>query len=151
MSYVQYYSAQCGGGFSDIGSIYHGQHHIQRGCGIGNFFSGLYRYLKPVFLSGIDALKDQSLKTGSAIIKDFGNKPIQDILKEQGTAAIDNLAEKAINKIKRKIQGGSGNNSNDRKRIKRDNKNKSIQLSKRSSREASTKKRSQIEDIFGKY
>lgn len=151
MSYVQYYSAQCGGGFSDIGTIYHGQRHIQRGCGIGNFFSGLYRYLKPIILSGVDALKDQSLTTGRAIIKDLGNKPIQDILKEQGSAAIDNLAEKAISKIKRKIQGGSGGNPLSRKRIKRENSNKSIQLTKRSSREASAKKRSRIEDIFGKY
>lgn len=108
MRYVKYYTSQRGGSIADIGDLYKGPVFVQKGHGVGSFFNGLVRYLKPVFTSGLSALKEQSLKSGQAIIRDLGHKAIPDILKEQTVIAAENLANKAVNKLKRKLQEGSG-------------------------------------------
>jgi hypothetical protein len=108
MPYVNYYTVQSGHGLSDIGAVYRGSYAIQDGRGIGSIFSGLARFIKPLFFSGMEALTDQALTTGKNIIKDIGNKSIHDILKEQAVEATQGLAEKAVNKLKREMQGGSG-------------------------------------------
>jgi len=41
---------------------------------IGNFFTGLFNYIKPLFLSGITALKNQAAETCKAVINEFGRK-----------------------------------------------------------------------------
>lgn len=41
------------------------------------------------------------------IIKDLGEKPIKDILVEEGKAAVDELAQKGIKKLQ-KLQDGKG-------------------------------------------
>lgn len=139
MRYVKYYTVQSGQGLADIGAIYKSVPILQQGRGIGSIFTGLTRFLKPFFINGIDALKDQAKTTGLNILKDIGNKSLQDILKEQTIATAQGLADKAVNKVKRKMQDGSG------KSIKRK------KLAKRShlSKERKTKRSKQkIKDIF---
>lgn len=111
--YTQYYLNQGGSGLSDIGGFYRLPVFHQRGRGgIGNFFTGVLKYLNPFLSSGYSAIKDQALKSGSAILSEVGKKPFRNILKEQGQIAVNNLAERGFNKIK-KMQRGSG------RRIKR--------------------------------
>lgn len=107
--YLKYYQNQAGSGLEDIGNLYHiSPRFHQRGRGgIGSFFSGIYRYIKPIINSGLRALKKQSIKTGVNIIKDLGEKPIKDILINEGKAAVDELAQKGIRKLQ-KIQEGEG-------------------------------------------
>ncbi len=106
--YTQYYLKQSGRGLSDIGGIYKTPSFYQAGRGgIGSFFAGLYKYLKPLVSSGISALADQSIKTGTNILSEIGQKPFKQILKEQGKNAASELKQRGINKLKR-MQGGSG-------------------------------------------
>lgn len=107
--YLKYYQSQAGNGLGDIGQLYHiSPKYYQRGRGgIGSFFSGIFRHLKPLMRSGLHALKKQSLKTGVNILKDLGQKPIKDIFIEEGKAAVDDLAQKGIKKLQ-KMQNGKG-------------------------------------------
>lgn len=110
--YTQYYLRQTGSGLSDIGTIYRSPGFQQKGRGgIGSFFSGLIKHLRPFVSSGLSALKDQSLKSGSNIIADIGKKPLSTILKEQGKAALENLTNRGLAKLK-KMQKGSGRKRN---------------------------------------
>jgi hypothetical protein len=80
--YTNYYFAQVGGaGLHDIGPIYAAPYVYQRGSGIGSFFSGLIRSLNPLISSGLNAIRNQSIKTGGEILKNVGSKPFKDILK----------------------------------------------------------------------
>ena len=120
MPYVKYYTIQSGHGLGDIGAIYRAPLVIQKGRGIGSFFSGLGRFLKPLFVSGLDALRDQSLKTGQNILRDIGSKPLRTIIRDQTIEAAQGLADKAVNKLKWKMQDGSGKTIKRRKlKIKR--------------------------------
>lgn len=119
--YARYYMQQSGGGGSGegsgsslnggIGMVYHSPQVYQRGRGgVGNFFSGLFQRLQPLMRSGLTAVKNQSLKTGSAIMNDLAeNKNIKNVLKEQGLNALNDLKERGLNKLKRKLnQDGDG-------------------------------------------
>lgn len=109
--YLKYYQAQAGNGLSDIGQLYHiSPKFIQRGRGgIGSFFSGIFRHMKPIIKSGLRALKNQSIKRGVNIIKDLGEKPLKDILVQEGKAAVDELAQKGIQKLQKlQEQDGKG-------------------------------------------
>lgn len=120
--YARYYIQQSGrgGGSGEgsgspmnggIGMIYHSPQVYQRGRGgVGNFFSGLFQRLQPLMRSGLTAVKNQSLKTGSAILSDLSeNKNLNTVLKEQGLNAINELKERGLNKLKRKLnQDGDG-------------------------------------------
>lgn len=103
--YLKYYINQSGRGLSDIGVLHRSPLVLQQGRGVGDFFSAVFRTLKPLLSSGLNTLKDQSIKTGSAILADLKQKPLKDILKEQGTAALQELTEKGLSKIKRNMQG----------------------------------------------
>lgn len=106
--YLNYYLSQGGNGIDDIGSLYHVSPRYQKGRGgIGSFFSGIYRHLKPLIHSGLKALKKQSIKTSASIINELGTKPIREILVQEGKTAVDELAQKGLKKI-RKIQDGDG-------------------------------------------
>lgn len=127
--YTQYYLRQSGGGLADIGPIYKASTFHQKGRGsIGNFFSGLFRYLTPIVTSGVNALKDQTVKTGANILTDIGHKPFKEILKEQGKAALSDLTQRGLVKLK-KMQQGSGTKKKYIKRAK--NSKKSYSTSKR--------------------
>lgn len=119
--YARYYIHQSGGGSGNnggIGMVYHSPQIYQRGRGgIGNFFSGLFQRMQPLIRSGLTAVKNQSLKTGSAILSDLAdnNKNIKNVLKEQTFSGLNELKERGLNKLKRKLnQEGDGV-----KRIKR--------------------------------
>lgn len=107
--YTQYYLNQKGGGLADIGTLYRSPLFHQRGRGgIGNFFSGIFRHLRPFVSSGISALKDEAIKSGAAVLTDLGNnKPIDEILKTQGKRAAKSLAYRGINKLQKMQKGGA--------------------------------------------
>lgn len=131
--YTRYYLLQSGGNLVDIGELYRSPIIYQRGKGIGSFFTGLLRYLQPLFSSGAKVLKEQAIKTGKAILKEAGNKPINDILKEQGKSAVEELAQKGINKM----FGGAGGSN--RMLIKRSNPFTSLHFSPASKRKKTLK------------
>lgn len=103
-TYLHYYKVQSGAGLSDIGPVYYNHRIIQQGRGIGSFFAALYRYFKPVFVSGLSALKNQALKTGSSILEELGSRPLQEIITTHGKRAVNELGIK----LKNKFQDGSG-------------------------------------------
>lgn len=109
--YTDYYMQQVGKGQSDIGYLYRGGSTLQRGRGVGSFFANVLRYITPAFKSGFNMLTDQALKSTSAIAKEIGaggDKPLKQILKEQGKVALGNLASTGAEKIRKKMQTGSG-------------------------------------------
>lgn len=158
--YARYYLQQSGGGGGGdgssssnggIGMIYHSPQVYQRGRGgVGNFFSGLFQRLQPLMKSGLTAVKNQSLKTGSAILNDLAeNKNIKSVIKEQGLSALNELKERGLNKLKRKLnQDGDGG-----KCIKRVHKSSSHPLLTRTShakpkKSIKKKKSHRVRDIF---
>lgn len=166
--YTKYYLTQDGSGLGDIGILHRGPLIYQRGRGgIGDFFSTVIRTLRPLVTSGLSALKDQSLKTGSAILRDIGQKPINNILQEQGSLALQQLTEKGLKKLKRTMQSGKGIKrkvqrgrsqlrSKRRKRCGNSSKGKNLQLGgrrkKRSTKRKTAKRRQRTKtrnlDIF---
>ena len=127
--YTRYYVTQSGGG--DIGPVYRASFRVQRGNGIGSFFRGLFRFVKPLLYSGAKAVGKEALKTGSNILTDILNKqpeePVGEIFKSRFGEAKDNLEQK----IKKMTGSGLG--------LKR----------KRSPKKAqSQRKRRKVKDIF---
>lgn len=103
--YKQYYLRQEGRGLSDIGSLYNVTPFQQEGRGgIGRIFSGIFRQLRQLVSSGLSAIKEQAIKSGTAILADIDKKPLKPLSKEQGKIALDNLTQRGVNKL-RKIQG----------------------------------------------
>jgi hypothetical protein len=58
--YTRYYVNQSGGG--EIGPVYRASIRVQRGNGIGSFFKGLFRFVKPLLHSGAKAVGKEALK-----------------------------------------------------------------------------------------
>lgn len=109
-SYTKYYSQQ-GSGLSDIGRLHQQPIFVQRGSGFGGLFTKIYKYLSPLAVSGLSALREQAVRSGKEILQDIGTqKSIKEILKERGQEAVNDLAIKGINKLKRAAssQRGSG-------------------------------------------
>jgi len=81
---------------------------MQKGNGIGSFFRGLFRFVKPLLYSGSKAVGREALKTGSNIITDILNKepeqPVGNILKTRLSEAKCNLEDK----IKKMTGSGLG-------------------------------------------
>ena len=127
--YTRYYVNQSGGG--DIGPVYRASFRMQRGNGIGSFFRGLFRFVKPLLYSGAKAVGKEALKTGSNIITDILNKepeqPVGNIFKTRFSEAKGNLEDK----IKKMTGSGLG--------LKRKRKPKKPQ---------SQGKRRKVKDIF---
>lgn len=165
--YTQYYLNQHGSGLSDIGHLYRSPIVFQRGRGgIGNFFAGLYKYINPFISSGISAIKDQAIKSSTAVLADIGKKPFKTILKEQGKAAISDLTVRGVNKL-RKMQQGSGrrrkrnikrgrvgkrSHSSVKRKRRRTRKPKQIGLGRkrkaRQSKKRTSRKKTRFVDIF---
>lgn len=103
-AYIEYYTVQIGSGLKDIGPLYHNYRFVQQGRGFGSFFETLFSYLKPVFKSGVNALKDSALKTGSSILSEIGSRPLNEIFIDHGKQFGQDLGSK----LKRKFQDGSG-------------------------------------------
>lgn len=103
-AYIEYYSVQVGSGLKNIGPLYHNARFVQQGRGFGSFFETLFTYLKPIFKSGFNALKDSALKSGTSILSEIGSRPLNEILTEHGKKFGEDLGVK----MKRKFQDGSG-------------------------------------------
>lgn len=142
-AYLQYYSIQTGSGFKGIGPLYHNSRFVQRGSGFGSFFGALYSFFKPLLHSGLSALQNQAVKTGSEILNDLGSRPLKDILQSRGYQAKEELKSK----LKRKFQEGSGLMFADiaqKKRTKRARRTKRVKrLKKKSIKVNRNKKRRQ--------
>jgi len=104
--YIKYYSLQSGGGNSDadFGQLLRTQRVFQKGRGIGGFFSGIFRYLKPLLSSALHTLKGEALQIGSDLINT--QKPLKEIIRDRSLQVVDNLRDKAAEKIKQ--MSGSG-------------------------------------------
>jgi len=73
--YTRYYVNQIGGGGGGgIGPVYRASFRLQRCNGLGSFFRGLFRFVKPLLYSGVKAVGKEALKTGSNLITDILNK-----------------------------------------------------------------------------
>lgn len=106
--YTNYYLSQIGGGLTDIGPLYSNPRFYQQGRGVGSFLGGIFKYIRPLLYSGLNALKRQTLKAGVNVLNDLGKRPFKDILKQQGKQAVDELTEKGMKKLK-KLSEQSGN------------------------------------------
>ena len=99
---VRYYLHQAGRGYSggkgDIGSIYSVPTIYQRGYGIGSFFAGLWRMVKPILWIGTKTVCREILRTGGKILSDMADK-------SAGTRAGDIVAKHARELIG-KLKGG---------------------------------------------
>ena len=60
--YKRYYVNQSGGG-GEICPVYRAIFMVHRGNGIGSFFRGLFRFVKPQLYSGAKAVGKEALKT----------------------------------------------------------------------------------------
>jgi len=91
--YKHYYVNQSGGG--EIGPVYRTSFKMERGNGIGSFFRGLVRFVKPLSYSGAKAVGKEELKIVSNIITYIVNKkpeqPLGAIFKNRFREAKGNL------------------------------------------------------------
>jgi len=125
--YTRYYLNQSGGG-GEIGPVYRASFRKQRGGGIGSFFRGLFRFVKPLLFSGAKAVGKEALKTGSNIITDILNKepeqPVGDIFKSRFTEAKGNLEQKIKKmtgsglRLKRKRQSKKSQSQSKRRKVR---------------------------------
>lgn len=107
--YTNYYLLQSGGGLTNIGAVYQQSQFIQHGRGLGSFFGGLVRYLKPIFMHGLNAVKKEAMHTGAQILGEIGTRPFHEIIKDSTKTAVKNLQDKAINHIRNNMQGSGIN------------------------------------------
>ena len=93
--YTRYYVNQSG---VEIGPVYSASFRAQSGNGIGSFFRGLFRYVKPLLYSEAKAVGKEALKISSNIITDIFNKEpeqsVGNIFKIRFCEAKGNLEEK---------------------------------------------------------
>ena len=124
--YTRYYANQSGGG--EIGPVYRASFRVQRGNGIGSFFRGLFRFVKPLLYSGLKAVGKEALKTGSNIITDILNKgpeqPMGNVFRNRFNEGKNNLKQK-IKKmtgsglgLKRKRQTKKSQSQGKRRKVK---------------------------------
>jgi hypothetical protein len=57
---LYFVNQSCGGG--DIGPVYRAIFRVQTGNGIGSFFRGLLRFVKPLLYSGANVFGKEALK-----------------------------------------------------------------------------------------
>ena len=96
---VQYYLHQAGRGYSGgkgcIWSIYSVPITYQRGNGIGSFFAGLWRMVKPILWSSAKTVGRETLRTGGKILTDMADKsagtPGEDIVAKHARELIGKL------------------------------------------------------------
>lgn len=108
-AYVKYYLIQSGAGANDevFGPLIRFSPKYQRGRGLGGVFAGLLKYLRPMLSSGLKFLKTEAINTGADLLSGINNqKPIKEILRDRSLKIVDNMRDKAVNKINN--MSGSG-------------------------------------------
>ncbi|KAF4518578.1 hypothetical protein B566_EDAN015729 [Ephemera danica] len=95
--YTSYYLNQAGSGISQV---YNGA-PFQKGHGIGNFLSGIFRSFVPLLKSGAKSIGTELLRTGGNILHDVAmeNNPRESVRKRSYEAA-QNMSEKLQHKLK---------------------------------------------------
>lgn len=76
-----------------------------RGRGFGSVFAGLSRFLLPIIQNSLKSLKSEAISAGSDIFNEFKNKGLEQIVTNRGKQAIQNLKNKAVNKIDSMMTG----------------------------------------------
>lgn len=158
-TYFDYYLNQSGGGNSDgdeFGPLFRSHNIFQRGRGIGGAFSCIYRFLKPLFKSGLNYLKNETVQTGLDIIKGINEqKPIKHILTDRSINIVDKIRDNAVQKIKNfRGSGKSKTKTSKRKVIKGFKKQSKIHYKKGNKHDKNKKiknkksKQPRILDIF---
>lgn len=154
-AYVNYYQNQVGGKGFEFGPLYYAPRYIQQGRGFASFFSSAYNFLKPLLVSGFNALKSTALDRGTQILNEMGNRPMKEVLLNHGVGALQDLHKK----YKNKFQDGQGlfpfKHSKDIKRNKL-NKNKqkvkvlgAVKI-KNTKRKKKKKLKTRVLDIFSR-
>lgn len=94
--YYQYYEAQArgvGGGFKGARS--------QKGSGLGNFLSGLFRKVFPYLKQGARAVGSELLETGTNLLRSrLNNEDMRESLEKHLGTAGQNLGLKAATSVK---------------------------------------------------
>ena len=108
--------AQYGG---NIGPFYSGR-RSQRGHGlVSNFFSGLFRSMRPLLIRGAKAVGKEALRTGVNIVGDIatssGKPPVKAIVRSRLLEGKDNLVTKA----KRALHDMTGSGGKRKRKIRR--------------------------------
>jgi hypothetical protein len=125
--YTRYYVGQSGGG-GNIGLLYKASFRVHRGNGLGSFFRGLFRFVKPLLYLGAKAVVREALSSGANILTDMLNKdpeqPVGTIFKKRFREAKGNLQQK-IKKmtgsgltLKRKRKSKTVHSSGKRRKVK---------------------------------
>ena len=102
---TSYYIHQAGGGgggsVGGVGPIYSVPPFVQGGHGLGSLLGGLFRSIKPLFLSGLrtagKALGRKALRTGGKILTDIEDNPqtgIKEIISRHVQSTVQNLGSK---------------------------------------------------------
>lgn len=110
-AYVKYYSIQTGAGSNEeiFGPVIRFSPKYQRGRGLGGVFAKLFRFLKPALSSGLNFLKREAINTGADLINGLSQqKPLNEVLRDRSFQIVDDLRDKATNKIKNKIKEMTG-------------------------------------------
>ncbi len=77
---VQYYFQRAGReSYSGIGPIYSVPPFVHRVHGIGSYFSGLFRLVRPVIWSAVKTVGRQTLRTGDKILWSLANNTSCDV------------------------------------------------------------------------
>jgi hypothetical protein len=107
--FTRYYYQQVGREYGDenIGPLIRSQKIYQIGRGLGGFFSGIFRHIRPLFTSALHGLKSEVLETGADIIRGINiQKPLNEILRDRSVQVVDKLRDKATEKIKKMSGAG---------------------------------------------
>ena len=72
------HQADSGGKNNRIGPVYPTRHFLQRGHGIGSFFTGLWHSVRSVFWSGAKVLGRETLRTGGNILTDIARSSLDE-------------------------------------------------------------------------
>ena len=102
--FVRYYLLQCGRGKNNgIGPAYATPLLLQRGYEIRSFLNGLWRGVRPIIWSGVNALVRETLRTGGDILIDIArSSPDQnprDIVSKHINICTQNLIAKLVHVV----------------------------------------------------
>ncbi len=90
-AYLDYYTQQAGGGGLNV---FRGG--VQRGHGLGNILSSVFKLIKPLALKGAKTIGRQVLHSGLNTVQDVvQGVPIQRAMKRRGTEALHHLMAQA--------------------------------------------------------